>query len=172
MKKIISITILIFTLLIIMNLATGGVFALADWWQRPDTLPTQPSIPRDIVLPTAPLQPTTSPQPSAAPTIAPTNPPTGGTSPSDPGESESGRGGNSCDPGKSYVGPYCGWSPSVGNNGGGGGQTQSRVGGPQVLGLSNTSSSDVVLSDIILLAGVLCLALYARSKLILDNSTI
>ena len=178
MKKIISKTFLIITLLMIVNLSAGSRLAFADWWNRPDTLPTQSSIPRDIILPTLPLQPTTAPQPSTAPTIAPTiaptnNPPTGGTTPSDPGGSGSGSGGNDCDPGKSYVGPYCGWSPSVGNSdGGGGGSEQPRIGGPQVLGLSYTSSREIDFSDIMLLAGVLCLALYARSKLVIDSSKI
>lgn len=165
MKKLIFIAVLVLSWLITTNYQSS-VYALADWWQRSDVLPTQPSLDRRIALPTlAPIQPTL-PQPSVAPTIAPTNkPPIGGTTPSDPGGGGSGSGGNSCDPGKSYVGPYCGWSPSVSNSGGGGGSSkQSRIGGPQVLGLSNTSSSDMALSDIILLAGVLCLALYARSK--------
>lgn len=90
------------------------------------------------------------------PTSAPTNAPSGGGS------------GNTtedpCGSGKSYSGPYCGWSPVV--EGGTGGESGDlRIGGPKVLGLSKTSSGDLELSDIIFLSGVLCLALYVRSKL-------
>lgn len=160
----------------IINFAIGSKIALADWWSRSDVLPTQPSFQRELTLPTlAPLQPTSVP-PSiaptlAAPSIAPTSrPPIGGTTPSDPGGSGSGNGLNACDPGKPYSGPYCGWSPSVENSGGGGNLDQPRIGGPQVLGLSDTSGSDTAISDIILLAGVLCLALYARSKFDIEKT--
>lgn len=177
MQKITKLTFLILTLLIILNLAVSDSFALADWWYRSDVLPTQPSFQRELNLPTlAPLQPT-SVVPSVAPTltapsIAPTSrPPIGGTTPSDPGENGSGSGGNACDPEKPYSGPYCGWSPSVGS-GGDSSSNQPRIGGPQVLGLSDTSGSETAISDIILLAGVLCLALYARSKLNIESNTI
>ena len=178
MKKIISKTFLIFTLLMIVNLSAGSRLAFADWWNRPDTLPTQPSTPRNLVMPTDPVQPSIP-----APTNSPTNPPNGPTvtprvggptsSPADNSGSSNGSGGNACDPGKSYEGPYCGWSPSVENSGGNGGSSgQPRIGGPQVLGLSYTSSREIDFSDIMLLAGVLCLALYARSKLVIDSSKI
>lgn len=167
----------------------------ADWWDRPDVRPSQPSTPRDVVLlPTQP-QPT-SPPPSVAPTNGPTIQPTtvpaqptttprigGGPTavPTQPTSSGNGGGsststdsnGNACDPGKSYTGPYCGWSPSTSGNSGGGSTTSGpRIGGgPQVLGLSNTSGSEVAWSDIITLAGVLCLTLYARSKFIMENKS-
>ncbi len=162
----------------IVNFAIGSKIVLADWWTRSDVLPTQPSFQREINLPTlAPLQPTSVP-PSTAPTNSPIGPTVtprvGGptNSPSNNSGSSNGSGGNACDPGKPYSGPYCGWSPSVGNNGGGGNSDQPRIGGPQVLGLSDTSGSETAISDIILLAGVLCLALYARSKLVMDKSII
>ncbi len=135
----------------------------ADWWLRPDTRPTAPALPREEErLPT--LMPTT-----AVPSPTPTGR-VGGPSVTPVPTSTSGGSSSSEDPcasGKSYSGPYCGWSPDVstGGGGGGGGETQPRVGGPQVLGLSKTSSAQVSLSDIILLAGVLCLLLYVKSKL-------
>lgn len=162
MKKIIFGTSFVLILLIFFQISTKpGVYA--DWWQRPEVRPTQPSEPRNL--------PTSAPtSPPSQPTLAPTSPPTGGT------PSEGGGGGGTkedpCAPGKSYVGPYCGWSPDTtksGGGGGGGGGGEARVGGPQVLGLSNTSSSDVYLSDIIFLVGILCLTLYAKSKLTTDN---
>lgn len=129
----------------------------ADWWQRPEVRPTQPSIPRDI-------EPTSHPAPTEAPKggAAPTNPPVG-----DGGSGGGGIGSpeDPCAPGKSFAGPYCGWSPSTQSGGGGGGTVeQPKVGTPQVLGLSDTSGSETTVSDIMILAGVLCLALYARSK--------
>lgn len=100
--------------------------------------------------------------------LYPTTPPTGGVSDPtvtpDPGNGDSDD--DPCAPGKSYIGPYCGWSPEhdKDDDGGNGGGGEGRVGGPQVLGLSTTSSSDLGLSDIIFLSGVLCLLVYARSK--------
>lgn len=164
MRNIIITIVLVLSWLFTTNYHSNA-FALADWWQRPEVRPTQPSEERNLP---PPVQPT---NPPSQPTVAPTNPPTGGT-PSDGGGgggSSSGDGGNPCDPGKSYVGPYCGWSPDTTTSGGGGGGGESRVGGPQILGLSNTSSSDVYLSDIMILAGILCLALYAKSKIITDK---
>ncbi|MBI5452743.1 hypothetical protein HY945_04740 [Candidatus Gottesmanbacteria bacterium] len=146
---------------------SGNATVLADWWQRPDTRSTPPILERDnrIVLPTE--SPTSPPsQPTATPRVGePGTPaPTSTTTTSSGGSTE-----DPCASGKSYTGPYCGWSPGVGGGGGGGGggspAQPARVGGPKVLGLSKTSSADLALSDIILLTGVLCLALYARSKL-------
>lgn len=192
MKKIIIYTIFTLVLLMFINVVNPAK-SEADWWNRPAERATQPSTPRDVVLlPTQPppTQPT-SPPPTAAPTIAPTmqpstavNQPTatpriGGEPTVAPtqtpvngnGGSSTDSNGNACDPGKSYTGPYCGWSPSTSNNGGG--TYQARIGGgPRVLGLSNTSGSEVAWSDIIMLAGVLCLALYARSKLIVGNKSV
>lgn len=155
---------LIVTVVIFSVLLMRGNTVLADWWQRTDIRSTPPILERDnrIVLPTEsptspPSQPTATPrvgEPSTPP--APTSTTTSSSSTEDP-----------CASGKSYTGPYCGWSPEVSSGGGGGGgETQSpRIGGPKVLGLSKTSSADLAPSDIILLTGVLCLALYARSKL-------
>lgn len=166
MKKIISGISFILILLIFFQIsAKSGVYA--DWWQRPEVRPTQPSEERNL--------PTSAPtSPPSQPTVAPTSPPTGGTPSDGGGGGTSGGGGTNEDPcaaGKSYVGPYCGWSPDTtkSGGGGGGGGEPSRVGGPQILGLSNTSSSDVYLSDIMILAGILCLALYAKSKIIANK---
>lgn len=146
---------------------------LADWWQRSDVRPTQPSQVRYIPTDVPTQQPTTPPSvPSATPRVgepsspSPTQQPTGGTSGSTSSSDDP------CAPGKSYYGPSCGWSPRVGgeSSGGGGGSVVSepkKTG--KVLGLSNTSSSDLNPSDIILLTGILCLALYARSKLLVGK---
>lgn len=189
MNKIIINTIFILVLLMFFNLVNPAK-SEADWWTRPEERPTQPSTPRDVVLlPTQPqstsvpptvapttgptsaptiqptttaIQPTATPRIGGGPTVVPTQPPSSGDS-----GSSSGSNGNACDPGKPYSGPYCGWSPSTS---GGSAPNQPRIGGgPQVLGLSYTSGSEVAWSDIIMFAGVLCLALYARSKFIIDN---
>lgn len=160
MKKIISGLGFILILLIFFQIsAKSAVFA--DWWQRPEVRPTQPSEERNL--------PTSAPtNPPSQPTVAPTSPPTGGTPGGGGGRTSSNE--DPCAAGKSYVGPYCGWSPDTTKSGGGGGGGEpSRVGGPKVLGLSNTSSSNVYLSDIMILAGILCLALYAKSKIIVDK---
>lgn len=177
MKKYIITLVLVISWLFSLSKANN---ALADWWLRPTALPTQPTFGRDLppsvvdIRPTLPSNnPTTTPvAPTVTPPIggAPTNPPSQGGNGSPSGD------GNPCDPGKSFVGPNCGWSPNVDNSGtggGGGGSSPSepRIGsGPQVLGLSNTSSGDWGLSDIMILAGVLCLAVYARSKINVDQS--
>lgn len=188
MKKIIINTIFTLVLLMFVNVVNPAK-SEADWWDRPGDRPTQPSTPREDLFPTQPqptsalpsvaptsaptIQPTTvSAQPTATPRIGgePTVVPTQPTSSGNGGGSSTDSNGNACDPGKSYTGPYCGWSPSTSGNSGGNAQSQPRIGGgPQVLGLSNTSGRQVAWSDIIMLAGVLCLALYARSKLIVDN---
>ena len=136
----------------------------ADWWERPPARPTSPAVERDRLPTDVPptIQPTTV-QPS------PTNPPSGGLPTSVPTTVPSGGGGggtteDSCAPGKSYNGPYCGWSPIVEGGTASVGESP-RIGGPQVLGLSKTSGGDLELSDIIFLSGVLCLVLYVRSKL-------
>ena len=170
MKKfnliIITISLLVLGLIRIIS----PVKTMADWWERPAARPTSPAIIRDglptEVPPTS--QPTQNPPtpttasgigglPSATPTQKPSGT-TGGSSSEDP-----------CASGKSFTGPYCGWSPSVGsgnsNSGGGVSEGQLRIGGPKVLGLSNTGSDDLKVSDIIALTGVLCLLLYVRSKL-------
>lgn len=119
-----------------------------------------------VVQPTQPGQPA---QPTATPRVG--NPPNDSVNPtSTPGPSDDGNDGDDDDPcasGKSYTGDYCGWSPGVGGDGGGGGDAPriGEPGGPQIKGLSYTSGSELVPSDIILLTGVLCLLLYVRSKI-------
>lgn len=174
MRRLITILILIFSFVFVLTgklVAEVGI-ASADWWSRDDR-PVAPTIARDRLPtqapeptwpPTSPPQPTTPSQatptvtpriggpPTATPTLFPSATPGGG-----------GGGGTAEDPcasGKSYTGPYCGWSPGVG----GGGEEIVRVGEPEVLGLSATSGEDLTLSDIMLLVGALCLLLYTRSK--------
>lgn len=162
----------IFFLLFLFSIAlvVGTNNAYADWWTRPDTRPTQPNTARPTMAPlptdsgTQPTQilPTsTQNQPTDAPRIgdstsAPPNGGTGGPTDDDP-----------CAPGKSFTGPYCGWSPRVGGEEGSTGTTGAGSGQKQtsVRGLSYTSGFELLPSDIILLSGVLCLLLYARSKL-------
>lgn len=152
--------------------AKNNLVALADWWDRSDARPTQPSYDRN--LPTLPPQatsvPPTSVPPSGTPptatprvggpTVAPTaQPEAEGTTVSDE---------DPCAEGKPYEGSHCGWSPGVGEGvGGDGGDSETLaegVGGPQVMGLSYTAGEGIEISDIILLTGVLCLLMYARSK--------
>ncbi len=165
MKKILAIT-----FVFILSYWLMGEVSLvnADWWQRSDVRPTQPSTPRDnIVIPTS--QPTTLPtvtpsQPTTAPTVTgnPNIPsPTQGVTNSSSSSTD-----DPCAPGKSYYGPHCGWSPEVeGQTSGGSSNESLRIGGPSVLGLSYTGGEDLKISDIILLTGILCLSLYIRSKL-------
>ena len=158
---------------IMIILSFGFMFktvAVADWWDR--SIENRPVLPRDgIVLPTE-VQPTNPP-----PTGGPTNPPAGGptvTSPRQGGPqttSTPGPTGTSsddpCSDGKSYTGEYCGWSPRIGGDGGGtGGGSTSYYdpGTSEVRGLSYTSGEEVSLSDIMLLTGLLCLLIYAKSK--------
>ena len=139
--------------------------AVADWWDRPDSRPTQPGVER--FLPTVPPQPD-SPSPTMK--VSPTSAPIGGPEVTPTGVL-SGDGGSKdddpCAPGKAYSGEYCGWSPRIGEGGSGtGGGVDGPISrGPQVFGLSETAGAEAGLSDIMLLAGVLCLMLYAKSKL-------
>lgn len=161
----------------------------ADWWERPSVQPTQPSIERNLPTSTPVPEPTQQPvrEPTQGPT--PTTPPLQPTAAALPGGSEvtptptpySGGGGQGsplarsdddpCASGRSFSGPYCGWSPGEVGGGLEGSNTSSTgkpqlmaVGGPRIKGLSKTSSSDVTPSDIILLTGILCLLLYVKSK--------
>lgn len=140
--------------------------AVADWWDRPDSRPTQPGVER--FLPTVPPQPDS---PSPTKKVSPTSLPNGGPEVTPTGVLN-GDGGSStdddpCAPGETYSGEYCGWSPRIGEGGGGtGGEASvSSWGGPAVNGLSETSGEEAGISDIMLLAGILCLMLYAKSKL-------
>jgi hypothetical protein len=111
--------------------------------------------------------PTTS---VSQPTVTPGGGGTGGVptqTPSNGGGSSSGN--DDCASGKSYAGPYCGWSPekdkpSSDSNSSSNSNETPRIGGPGVLGLSYTGSGELRASDIMLLTGVLCLLLYIRSK--------
>jgi hypothetical protein len=95
--------------------------------------------------------------PTTAPTAVPTGTPSG---------SSSSNNDDPCASGKSYTGDYCGWSPSTSSSSGGDpGNYDPRIGGPGVAGLSYTAGEDLAPSDIILLAGVLCLLVYVKSKI-------
>lgn len=180
--------------IVLLSIILASIFLLnsskvsAGWWERPSVQPTQPSIERSPT-PTQPSQPTEAPtsapteEPAQEPTV--TSPPNGGLPTSAPtsvpsDDSGDGNGGDdgedACESGKSYTGPYCGWSPSVGEEGDGGEDYIARIGGPEilggpeVLGLSDTSSENLNVSDIMLLAGVLCLLLYARSKMLIRKA--
>ena len=139
---------------------------LADWWERGD----RPVLPRqEFEIPTQPPVDPTSPPPTQIPDGKVSPPPQGGpevTPTPDPGNG--GDNGDEdddpCAEGKSYTGEYCGWSPGVGDPGNGGGGEAAQSYGPQVQGLSYTSGEDAGLSDIMLLAGLLCLLMYAKSK--------
>lgn len=158
----------------------------ADWWDRPDARPTQPSVNRDLPTSTPPADPGEPTQgPTNQPTQGPTTPPSqptavptigGGGLEVTPTPITGGQGGpvssssdDPCASGKSFSGPYCGWSPGVGGtSSSGGGSSISQVqlvkASPKIKGLSKTSSGDVTPSDIILLTGILCLLLYVKSK--------
>lgn len=155
MKRInilISMTVFVLGLLILPKLNLVS----ADWWSRSEDRPTAPTISRDRI-------PTSAPQPTQVVTQAPQPTSSGG------GGTGGSGGGNSDDPcagGKSYTGSYCGWSPEKDKpSSSTGGETSPRIGGPEVKGLSYTGGKELVPSDIIFLTGVLCLLLYARSKL-------
>lgn len=132
---------------------------LADWYTRSDIKPTQPSLERN--LPTAAeVEPTVSVQ--ATPTTVVTPPPIG-----DPGVT------NTPVPTAvptEVLSTSSDNSSSTSTSGGNdsSGSTISYV-GPQVLGLSNTAGEGLQPSDIILLAGILCLTLYLRSKMTIKH---
>ncbi len=161
--KSITVAVFIFTVLIVWR-----GYARADWVDPRDGVrPTQPSSNRDgrILLPTQsptiqPTQPTQPPQPTATPIV-------GGPSVTPVPTSSSSSTDDPCASGKSYSGPYCGWSPSTSSSTDGGslGSSPRIGGGQQILGLSYTAGDGISWSDIIFLTGVLCLLLYARSKL-------
>ncbi|OGG06392.1 hypothetical protein A3D05_06350 [Candidatus Gottesmanbacteria bacterium RIFCSPHIGHO2_02_FULL_40_24] len=140
--------------------------AVADWWQRGD----RPVLPRnEFNLPSQPPEEPTNGQPPSEPTITP--PGQGGpqiTPTPDPGGNGENGDEDPCAPGKSYTGDYCGWSPRIGGEDGGGdgggGESAEAYQASEVLGLSDTAGSEVGLSDIMLLSGLLCLLMYAKSK--------
>lgn len=139
----------------------------ADWWDRSDV--DRPVWPREeLVLPTNPPQPTAQ-QPTNVPNQPTVTPPRQGgpevsVTPA-PTSTSSIDDNDPCADGKTYTGEYCGWTPRIGGNDpGNGGDAPYDPGDPQVLGLSNTAGEDVGISDIMLLSGILCLLLYAKSK--------
>lgn len=153
MKKLLT---AVFFFYLIFNWADlSGVKVAADWWERPEVRPSQPNIPRDL-----PQDPTLTPivEPTITGTILSPTLAVGG--PEDPTATVA--------PSQT---PAPTSAPANSDSGGSGNNTSStsyiyeRIGGPQVLGLSDTASFDLKQSDIILLLGVLCLLLYLKSKL-------
>ncbi|OIO13953.1 hypothetical protein COV53_05650 [Candidatus Gottesmanbacteria bacterium CG11_big_fil_rev_8_21_14_0_20_37_11] len=178
MRKVTEIIFFITILLTFSSFLTRGNYVYADWWSRSEDRPSPPNLPRDNgILPTnpPPVEPT-NPPPVVPTTVVPS------TDPGNPNPTQGAGGGiggttgsddDPCASGKSYTGPYCGWSPKVvgeGNN-----TIQNVVASqavkkrPQVLGLSYTSGAELTLSDIMLFAGILCLGLYVRSKINIRN---
>jgi len=145
----------VFKCLVITLVLTLGLFvknqgpARAGWWTRDDGRPVFDRDERPVFDRGSQEQP------------EPTNPPSGG--PPEETQDQGDGGDDPCEPGESFTGPYCGWSPGQddpGDDGENGG-----IGGTEVLGLSDTSSGYLDPSDIIQLTGFLCLLLYAKSKL-------
>ncbi len=139
--------------------AVTGTPADANWWQRPcaDRRFEERTVPIEVVDGVADAH-----FDAACPTEAPAPDPTVIPDPTAVPQNTQGKTDDPCAPGKSFSGPYCGWSPDHDRVAG---ASDSRVGGPEVLGLSNTSGSDLMLSDILVLLGILCLLTYAKSKL-------
>lgn len=152
--------------LILIFLAVPTRPADADWWQRPcierrfeeRTVPIEEvdgvaDVHFDATCPTDAPQPEPEPELEAEPTTVPPQDDQNSADDEDP-----------CAPGKSFVGPYCGWSPDHDNDNDDD-DNGPRIGGPEVLGLSDTSGSNLILSDILVLSGILCLLTYTKSKL-------
>lgn len=151
MNKILTAKIILLILFLIIMIGSNNHLVLADWWTRSDVRPTQPSLERS--LPTAiVLEPTIGTQ--ATPTTAATLPPIG-----DPGVTNTPV--PTAEPTAASSNNSSSTSSSSGDNSSG---STSYV-GSKVLGLSNTAGEGLQPSDIILLAGILCLMLYLRSKL-------
>lgn len=160
MKKIFAVVFSFFLLFIGWGLMQfTDTTTQADWWVRPTEREIQPT--REPRVNLAPR--------TAADLISPTSPPSGATG---TGTGASSSNDNPCEPGKSFTGPNCGWSPGISeyshdsSSGGSSQATGYRIGGPEILGLSDTESaaSQVNNSDIALLSGVLCLLIYVKSK--------
>lgn len=171
MNRLILKTILLYIVISIFAAAKAN-YVDADWWERPSIRPTSPSYERDLSpLPTSPSLPTPTSIVNHIPTptsIVPT--PTSGALTPTPQKDE-GTKEDPCAPGKSFYGPNCGFSPRVG------GEISAvtvaeevPVAEPQILALSDTASYDLAFSDIIFLIGILCLLLYVRSKLVINQS--
>lgn len=136
-------------------LITGGLFifiaawfpANAKWWQRPciEERFEQRTIPIEAVEGEADAHPSGDcPTDASEPIVTDPPQPTETPQPTEAPEEEDDEDDNEDD------------EPSDGNP---------RIGGPEVLGLSYTSGSYLIASDILVLLGVLCLLLYAKSKL-------
>ncbi len=156
MNKILTAKIILLILFLVIMIGRNNHLVLADWWTRSDIRPTQPSLERNLPTTTV-VEPTVETQ--ATPTTAVTPPPIG-----DPGVT------NTLVPTAVPTATSSDDSSSTSSSGGSDSSesTTSYV-GPQVLGLSDTAGEGLQPSDIILLAGVLCLTLYLRSKLTIKH---
>ncbi len=154
MNKILSAKIILLILLLILLIGKSDHLVLADWWTRSDVRPTQPSTERN--LPTQIAEPTKEIQ--VAPTTVSTPPPIG-----DPGVT------STPSPTSATSSSSSDNSASTTSSGGNDSTGSTPYYGPKVLGLSNTAGEGLQPSDIILLAGILCLTLYLRSKLTLKH---
>lgn len=169
MKKFIYTAGLIFIFVLSWHIAGSFNSVSAEWWERPSERPTQPVITRQSEPSPTEVVPTNPQAPTPTSVTNPTNTPVPTATPSGGNGGGNGGGGSSsnddpCGAGKSYTGPYCGWSPKVGGQGDDV-SAPPRIGAPLVKGLSRTSSGQLWPSDIILLSGVLCLLLYVKSKI-------
>ena len=157
MNKILTAKTILLILFLVILIGKNNHLVLADWYTRSDIRPTQPSFERNLPT-TAVVDPTVEIQ--ATPTTVATPPPIG-----DPGVTNT--------PIPTVVPPTD--TPSDDNSsstpasGGNDSSESTTYYGPQVLGLSDTAGEGLQPSDIILLAGVLCLTLYLRSKLIIKH---
>lgn len=155
MNKFLTAKIILLILFLVIMIGKNNHLVLADWYTRSDIRPAQPSLERNLPT-TIVVEPTVEIQ--STPTTAVTPPPIG-----DPGVT------NTPIPTAvptEVLSTSSDNSSSTSTSGGydSSGLTIPYV-GPQVLGLSNTAGEGLQPSDIILLAGVLCLTLYLRSKL-------
>lgn len=141
-------------------------FASAEFWQRDEervrdiTRPEHYTSEKHDRLPTT--EPTPQPTESQPTQVEPTSPPTPTVTPVPAVGGVEGNGDNGDEGGNDE-----GNGGENGEEGEAGKQEEelvSQVSAPSVLGLSDTSSGGFALSDIMLLAGALCLTLYLRSK--------
>jgi hypothetical protein len=173
MKKIQIATALFSLIIFVAVLSVNSANVSADWWQRPTEGPGYPRNPSPTqgggTEPT--VVPTTKPNPTSV--IQPTSPVTTGIPTPTTSSSQGGVGGTEniddpCASGKSYSGPYCGWSPDKDKPAGGNNNTNNTSSNtitPKILGLSRTAGPELTASDIMLFAGILCLSLYIKSKI-------
>ncbi|MBI3954813.1 hypothetical protein HY338_00085 [Candidatus Gottesmanbacteria bacterium] len=157
MNKILTAKIILLILFLVIMIGKNNHLVLADWYTRSDIRPTQPSLERNLPT-TIVIEPTVETQVTPT-TTAVTPPPIG-----DPGVTNT--------PVPTAVPtatPDNNSSSTSSNSENDSSESTASYIGPQVLGLSDTAGEGLQPSDIILLAGVLCLTLYLRSKLTIKH---